>query len=135
MGRVGILTVGAFCKGEMVKGRALMFLKSRDMKRLVIFSVFVSLFCFSDCEGVVSGEKPLFMNPPEYVGVSDPDGQQTADGLIRIVYDYNQTTDRHIFMVTFREEDVQAGKAVTDAMKLRQLVSETSGGVAPKSEK
>ena len=44
-------------------------------------------------------------------GVSYPDGQQTADGLIRIIYDYSRTGDRHILMATFREEDAAAGKA------------------------
>ncbi len=63
-------------------------------------------------------------------GVSYPDGQQTADGLIRIVYDFSRTGKRHILMATFREEDAAAGKPVTDALRLRQLVSEASGGAA-----
>ena len=46
----------------------------------------------------------------ERSGVSYPDGQQTADGLIRIIYDYSRTGSRHILMATFREEDVAAGK-------------------------
>ena len=62
-------------------------------------------------------------------GVSYPDGQQTADGLIRIIYDYSRTGDRHILMATFREEDAAAGEAVSDAVRLRQLVSEASGGL------
>jgi len=61
-------------------------------------------------------------------GVSYPDGEQTPDGLIRIIYDYNRVTDRNILMATFREEDVAAGKAVSGAMRLRQLVSAGSGG-------
>ncbi|MCA9084821.1 MAG: exo-alpha-sialidase [Planctomycetaceae bacterium] len=61
-------------------------------------------------------------------GVSYPDGQQTADGLIRMIYDYSRTGDRHILMATFREEDVAAGKPVSDAVALRQLVSDASGG-------
>lgn len=61
-------------------------------------------------------------------GVSYPDGQETPDGLVRIIYDYSRTGDRHILMATFREEDAAAGKAVTDAVRLRQLVSEASGG-------
>lgn len=64
-------------------------------------------------------------------GVSYPDGQQTADGLIRIVYDYNRTSDRQILMATFREEDVAAGKPVSKAVKLRQVVSQASGGQLP----
>lgn len=61
-------------------------------------------------------------------GVSYPDGQQTPDGLIRIIYDYSRTGDRNILMATFREADVAAGKAVSDAVRLRQLVSKASGG-------
>ena len=67
-------------------------------------------------------------------GVSYPDGQQDADGVIHIVYDYNRTSDRHILFASFREEDVAAGKAVTDSVKLRQLVSEASGGLERKKE-
>ena len=64
----------------------------------------------------------------ERSGVSYPDGQQQADGRIRIIYDYSRTGDRHILMATFREQDVAAGKPVSDDVKLRQLVSEASGG-------
>jgi predicted neuraminidase len=71
----------------------------------------------------------------ERSGVSYPDGQQTADGLIRIIYDYSRTGDRHILIAAFREEDAAAGEAVTDAVRLRQLVSEASGGLErPKPE-
>ncbi len=61
-------------------------------------------------------------------GVSYPDGQQTPDGLIRIIYDYSRTGDRNILMATFRGEDVAAGKDVSGALRLRQLVSKASGG-------
>lgn len=68
-------------------------------------------------------------------GVSYPDGQQTADGVIHIIYDYSRTGDRHILMASFREEDAAAGKAVTGAVRLRQLVSQSSGGrEAPKQK-
>ncbi|MCA9063834.1 MAG: exo-alpha-sialidase [Planctomycetaceae bacterium] len=60
--------------------------------------------------------------------VSYPDGQQTPDGTIRIIYDFSRTGDRHILMATFREEDVAAGKATTDGVRLRQIVSDASGG-------
>ena len=65
----------------------------------------------------------------ERTGVAYPDGQQTPDGLIRIVYDYHRTTDRNILMATFREEDIAAGKDVSGAVKLRQLVSKGTGTV------
>ena len=60
----------------------------------------------------------------ERSGVSYPDGQQAADGTIYITYDFNRTRERHILFATFREEDALAGKPVTDAVRLRQLVSE-----------
>jgi hypothetical protein len=61
-------------------------------------------------------------------GVSYPDGQQTPDGLIRIIYDYMRISDRNILMATFREEDVAAGKPVSPDLRLRQLLSKGSGG-------
>lgn len=61
-------------------------------------------------------------------GVSYPDGQQTPDGLIRIIYDYSRTGDRTILLASFREEDVAAAQAVSGAVRLRQLVSQASGG-------
>ena len=64
----------------------------------------------------------------ERAGVSYPDGQQTADGLIRVIYDFDRTGARNILLATFREEDAAAGKAVSGAVRLRQLVSAGSGG-------
>jgi predicted neuraminidase len=64
----------------------------------------------------------------ERAGVSYPDGQQTADGVIRIIYDFSRTETRQILLATFREEDVAAGRAVSGAMRLRQVVSQASGG-------
>jgi len=65
-------------------------------------------------------------------GVSYPDGQQTADGTIYITYDYNRTTDRNILFATFREEDVVAGKPISQAVRLRQIISKGSGGLEKK---
>lgn len=61
-------------------------------------------------------------------GVSYPDGQQTDDGLIRIIYDFSRTGSRHILMATFREDDVTEGRASSNTARLQQLVSEASGG-------
>lgn len=60
--------------------------------------------------------------------VSYPDGHQTADDRIHIIYDFSRTGARHILMATFREEDILAGKPVSDDVRLRQLISEGSGG-------
>lgn len=64
----------------------------------------------------------------ERTGVSYPDGQQGSDGLIRIIYDYSRTGDRSILMANFREEDAAAGRPMSEAVRLRQLVSKASGG-------
>ncbi|NNJ24288.1 serine hydrolase [Alienimonas chondri] len=61
-------------------------------------------------------------------GVSYPDGQQTDDGRIHLIYDYSRTGARQILMATFREEDVAAGEAVSDAVELRRVVSEFPDG-------
>lgn len=70
----------------------------------------------------------------ERSGVSYPDGQQAADGTIYITYDFDRTGKRHILFATFREEDALAGKPVSSAVRLRQLVSEGSGGLPPKPQ-
>ena len=62
-------------------------------------------------------------------GVSYPDGQQAADGTIYITYDFDRIGKRHILFSTFREEDVLAGKPISGAVRLRQIVSEGPGGV------
>jgi len=64
----------------------------------------------------------------ERKGVSYPDGQETPDGLIRIIYDRNRITDREILLATFREADAAAGKNVSGTVKLQQRVSKASGG-------
>ncbi|MFO0087278.1 MAG: sialidase family protein [Pirellula sp.] len=64
----------------------------------------------------------------ERLGVAYPDGDQSPDGLIRVIYDYNRRTDRNILMAAFREEDVAAGKDVSGSVSLRQLVSRGTGG-------
>ena len=64
----------------------------------------------------------------ERTGISYPDGQQADDGTIYITYDFSRRGDRQILFATFREEDALAGKPVTDAVRLRQLVSQGTGG-------
>lgn len=68
----------------------------------------------------------------ERSGVSYPDGQQTKDGLIHIIYDYSRTGDRHILLATFQEEDVRAVKVVSKKAHLRQIVSDADGGIVKK---
>jgi hypothetical protein len=51
-----------------------------------------------------------------------PDGVQAADGTIYVVYDRNRTPDGIIQMAVFNEEDVRAGKPVSDVLQLKQEI-------------
>ena len=51
--------------------------------------------------------------------VTYPDGVQADDGTMYIIYDYNRTPHGAILMATFTEDDVRAGKPVTDKVRLR----------------
>jgi len=64
--------------------------------------------------------------------VSYPDGFESPDGLIHILYDWNRHSDAEILMAKFREEDVLAGKIVSKDAKLLMLVNKATG---PKPEK
>ncbi len=54
--------------------------------------------------------------------VTYPDGVQAEDGTIYVVYDYRRTPEGIIHMAIFREEDIRAGKPVTDKVRLRMLI-------------
>jgi hypothetical protein len=54
--------------------------------------------------------------------VTYPDGIQAADGTIYLIYDHQRTPLGEVLMATFREEDVRAGKPVTDKVQFRVLI-------------
>jgi hypothetical protein len=54
--------------------------------------------------------------------VTYPDGAQAGDGTIYVVYDHQRTPLGEVLMATFREEDVRAGKAVTDGVRLQAVI-------------
>jgi hypothetical protein len=56
-------------------------------------------------------------------GVSYPDGVQDKDGLIWITYDRDRNGTGEIRLAKFREEDVAAGKDVSRAVSLKQVIS------------
>jgi predicted neuraminidase len=55
--------------------------------------------------------------------VSYPDGFESPDGLIHILYDWNRHSDAEIVMAKFREEDVLAGKIASHDAKLGMLAN------------
>lgn len=59
----------------------------------------------------------------ERSGVSYPDGVQDKDGLIWITYDRDRNGDGDILLAKFREEDVAAGRNVSGAVTLKQVIS------------
>jgi hypothetical protein len=56
-------------------------------------------------------------------GAAYPDGVQDRDGLIWITYDRDRLGAGEILLAKFREEDVAAGKDVSGAVSLRQVIN------------
>ncbi len=56
-------------------------------------------------------------------GVSYPDGVQDADGLVWITYDRDRNGVGEILLAQFREEDVAAGRNVSGAVRLKQVIN------------
>ena len=67
----------------------------------------------------------------ERSAVSYPDGFESPDGLIHVLYDWNRHTDAEILLATFREADVLARRVVSPDTKLRRLANKATG---PKPE-
>ena len=62
-------------------------------------------------------------------GCSYPDGVQAPDGTIYIIHDFQRQAPgaRQIFMAAFTEEDVIAGKCVSDRARLGVLINQATG--------
>ena len=68
----------------------------------------------------------------ERTGVSYPDGQQTKDGMIHIIYDYNRTKDQLILMTGFTEEDVLSNSdSARDGVVRKRRVVSKGGNLEP----
>lgn len=59
----------------------------------------------------------------ERSGISYPDGVQDRNGLIWIAYDRDRGGAGEILLAKFREEDVAAGRDVSGAVSLKQVVN------------
>ena len=55
--------------------------------------------------------------------VTYPDGVQAEDGTIYLIYDHQRTPLGEVLMATFTEADVRAGKAVSDRVRMRDLIA------------
>ncbi len=63
----------------------------------------------------------------ERSGVSYPDGVETKDGRIYLIYDYSRYKERDILMAVFTEEDIMAGSFTSDAARERVLINKATG--------
>jgi predicted neuraminidase len=82
------------------------------------------LMAFISQDDGVSWSKGLLLD--ERVEISYPDGQQTKDGRIHIIYDYNRETDQCILATSFTEEDVLSADydaKIVEIFNNRKLVS------------
>ena len=70
------------------------------------------------CEGLMLDER---------ANVSYPDGKQAEDGRIYVAYDRERYGDREILMAVFTEEDVMAGKCVTEGSRLKVIITKATG--------
>ncbi|MDR1140501.1 MAG: glycoside hydrolase [Planctomycetaceae bacterium] len=59
--------------------------------------------------------------------ISYPDGFQHPDGRIFISYDRNRGSDAEILMASFTEEDILAGKPVSDKTVFKHIISKAIG--------
>lgn len=60
-------------------------------------------------------------------GVSYPDGAESEDGAIHVIYDFDRTGEKYIYMAVFTEQDILAGKCVSDRARLRAVVNKADG--------
>lgn len=63
----------------------------------------------------------------EREGVSYPDGCQDKDGNIWLIYDHERYKEGNILFAKFTEQDVLAGKLVSDGSELKTLINSTGG--------
>ncbi len=68
--------------------------------------------------------------------ISYPDGVQTEDGRIYLIYDRSRYEAKEILMAMFTEEDIMEGMLVSEGSKLRQVVNRgTSSEITPKEKR
>lgn len=63
----------------------------------------------------------------ERAGVSYPDGVESNDGAIYVIYDMDRTGEKYIYMAVFTERDVLAGDWVSDRARPRVVVNKAEG--------
>lgn len=59
--------------------------------------------------------------------VAYPDGFQASDGKIYVTYEHGRDDEAEIMLAVFTEDDVLAGKPVTDTARMKLLVNKATG--------
>lgn len=88
------------------------------------------LMAFISTDDGISWSKGLLIDQRK--GVSYPDGQQTEDGTIHIIYDYNRISDQNILLTNFTENDILStdfDERIIQVYNNRRVVSQ--GGSDP----
>jgi len=67
-------------------------------------------------------------------GCSYPDGTQAPGGAIYVIYDLGRRKEKKIIMARFTEEDIMAGKLVSPRSRLRTIVNQATGVIAPEED-
>ncbi len=70
----------------------------------------------------------------ERKGISYPDGVESQDGTVYLIYDYSRTGEKQILMAAFTEDDVLKGTWQSPGARQRVLINQATG-VAPKKPK
>jgi hypothetical protein len=63
----------------------------------------------------------------ERSGVSYPDGSESDGGVIYLTYDFDRSDRKFIYMATFTEQDVLAGKEVSGQVRRRVVINHATG--------
>ncbi len=60
-------------------------------------------------------------------GVSYPDGIEDETGVIYLIYDFDRKGEKTINMANFTEEDILAGKPVSESFQTRVVINQATG--------
>lgn len=60
-------------------------------------------------------------------GCSYPDGTQSSDGMIHVIYDLGRRKEKMILMARFTEEDILTGNFVSPRSRRKMLVNQATG--------
>jgi len=59
--------------------------------------------------------------------VSYPDGAEGPDGVIYVIYDFERSLSKEIYLAAFSEDDIRAGRNVSGKLRLQVLVNRATG--------